>query len=125
MDVVQIKDDLTEKTQVIITFALSGFANLSSIAILLGGLGGIATARQNRQPWNESRGGRLSVQFDERGAGGNISLPVSPAQCCAYFYLPQLDLAAAETILPLLFFGISPRLTNCLALAATDETYSP
>ena len=44
VDFVQIKDQLTEKTQVIITFALCGFANLSSVAILLGGLGGILRA---------------------------------------------------------------------------------
>jgi CNT family concentrative nucleoside transporter len=46
VDFVQIKDQLTEKTQVIITFALCGFANLSSVAILLGGLGGIAPQRR-------------------------------------------------------------------------------
>lgn len=46
IDFVQIKDQLTEKTQVIITFALCGFANLSSVAILLGGLGGIAPQRR-------------------------------------------------------------------------------
>ena len=46
VDFVQIKDGLTEKTQVIITFALCGFANLSSIAILLGGLGSIAPQRR-------------------------------------------------------------------------------
>jgi CNT family concentrative nucleoside transporter len=37
---------MTEKTQAIISFALCGFANLSSIAILLGGLGGIAPTRR-------------------------------------------------------------------------------
>ena len=47
VDFVQIKDQLTEKTQVIITFALCGFANLSSVAILLGGLGGIAPQRRS------------------------------------------------------------------------------
>ncbi len=46
VDFVQIKDQLTEKTQVIVTFALCGFANLSSVAILLGGLGGIAPQRR-------------------------------------------------------------------------------
>ena len=46
VDFVQIKDELTEKTQIIITFALCGFANLSSVAILLGGLGGIAPQRR-------------------------------------------------------------------------------
>jgi CNT family concentrative nucleoside transporter len=38
--------DLSELSQGIITFALCGFANLSSIAILLGGLGGLAPTRR-------------------------------------------------------------------------------
>ena len=38
---------MSEKTQAIISFALCGFANLSSIAILLGGLGGIAPNRRH------------------------------------------------------------------------------
>ncbi|WP_165312179.1 NupC/NupG family nucleoside CNT transporter [Vibrio ziniensis] len=38
---------MSEKTQAIISFALCGFANLSSIAILLGGLGGLAPSRRH------------------------------------------------------------------------------
>lgn len=38
---------MSEKTQAIIAFALCGFANLSSIAILLGGLGGLAPNRRH------------------------------------------------------------------------------
>lgn len=38
---------MSEKTAAIISFALCGFANLSSIAILLGGLGGIAPNRRH------------------------------------------------------------------------------
>lgn len=37
---------LSEKSKAIVSFALCGFANLSSIAILLGGLGGIAPSRR-------------------------------------------------------------------------------
>ena len=37
---------MTEKSKAIVSFALCGFANLSSIAILLGGLGGIAPSRR-------------------------------------------------------------------------------
>jgi len=37
---------MSEKTQAIISFALCGFANLSSIAILLGGLGSLAPNRR-------------------------------------------------------------------------------
>jgi CNT family concentrative nucleoside transporter len=43
---VTIKDALTPHTQVIVTFALCGFANLTSIAILLGGLGSIVPSRR-------------------------------------------------------------------------------
>ncbi|PJE77896.1 putative nucleoside permease NupX [invertebrate metagenome] len=46
-DFVHIKDVFSEQSQVIITFALCGFANLSSIAILLGGLGGMAPSRRS------------------------------------------------------------------------------
>ena len=35
-----------EKTKAIVSFALCGFANLSSIAILLGGLGSLAPSRR-------------------------------------------------------------------------------
>jgi len=43
---VQIADTLTPRTQVIVTFALCGFANFTSIAILLGGLGTIVPSRR-------------------------------------------------------------------------------
>ncbi|KXI21842.1 NupC/NupG family nucleoside CNT transporter [Photobacterium sanguinicancri] len=38
---------LSDKTKAIISFALCGFANLSSVAILLGGLGGLAPSRRH------------------------------------------------------------------------------
>ncbi|PAJ74979.1 NupC/NupG family nucleoside CNT transporter [Pseudoalteromonas sp. NBT06-2] len=46
LDFINFRDQLSEHTQVVITFALCGFANLSSIAILLGGLGGMAPSRR-------------------------------------------------------------------------------
>jgi CNT family concentrative nucleoside transporter len=46
IDFVNVKDSLSAHTQAIITFALCGFANLSSIAILLGGLGAMAPTRR-------------------------------------------------------------------------------
>jgi len=46
IDFVNIKDSLSAHTQAIITFALCGFANLSSIAILLGGIGAMAPTRR-------------------------------------------------------------------------------
>jgi concentrative nucleoside transporter, CNT family len=45
-DFVQIKETLMPRTQVLVTLALCGFANLSSIAILLGGIGGMAPSRR-------------------------------------------------------------------------------
>lgn len=47
IDFVGIKETLSAKSQVIITFALCGFANLSSIGILIGGLGVMAP---NKKP---------------------------------------------------------------------------
>jgi len=46
VDFMQVKDSLSPHTQAIVTFALCGFANLSSIAILLGGLGAMAPSRR-------------------------------------------------------------------------------
>ncbi len=43
---VEIKETLSAQTQVIVTFALCGFANFTSIAILLGGLGSIVPSRR-------------------------------------------------------------------------------
>ena len=43
----QILDELSPKTAVILSFSLCGFANLSSIAILLGGLGSLVPARRD------------------------------------------------------------------------------
>ncbi|HSK99313.1 MAG TPA: NupC/NupG family nucleoside CNT transporter [Rubrobacteraceae bacterium] len=40
--------EFSQKTAAIITFALTGFANLGSLAILLGGLGGIAPSRRSQ-----------------------------------------------------------------------------
>ncbi len=40
-------DDMQPITQAIVTFALCGFANFSSIAILLGGLGALAPTRRH------------------------------------------------------------------------------
>ena len=44
---VQIKETLTPYTQLVVTFALCGFSNLSSIAILLGGLGAVVPSRRH------------------------------------------------------------------------------
>ena len=44
---VQIRDSLSEHTQLVVTFALCGFSNLASIAILLGGLGAVVPSRRH------------------------------------------------------------------------------
>jgi CNT family concentrative nucleoside transporter len=46
LDFMNYREGLSGHTQAIVTFALCGFANLSSIAILLGGLGGMAPSRR-------------------------------------------------------------------------------
>ena len=43
----EIADDLSPHSQAIVIFALCGFANISSIAILLGGLGAAAPLRRD------------------------------------------------------------------------------
>jgi CNT family concentrative nucleoside transporter len=47
IDFINIRDQISEQSQAIITFALCGFANLSSIAILIGGLGAMAPTRRH------------------------------------------------------------------------------
>ena len=42
----EIRDALSPHTQVVVTFALCGFANLTSIAILLGGMGSLVPERR-------------------------------------------------------------------------------
>lgn len=42
-----VADQFTPKTTTIITFALTGFANFSSLGILLGGLGGLVPSRRS------------------------------------------------------------------------------
>ncbi len=44
---VGIQDTLSEHTQLVVTFALCGFSNLASIAILLGGLGAVVPSRRH------------------------------------------------------------------------------
>jgi CNT family concentrative nucleoside transporter len=44
---VGVKETLSAHTQLVVTFALCGFANLSSIAILLGGLGAVVPERRH------------------------------------------------------------------------------
>ncbi|UTV26648.1 NupC/NupG family nucleoside CNT transporter [Photobacterium atrarenae] len=45
-DLMAVKAQLSEHSQAIVTFALCGFANLTSIAMLMGGLGGVVPSRR-------------------------------------------------------------------------------
>ncbi|PSU34972.1 NupC/NupG family nucleoside CNT transporter [Photobacterium lutimaris] len=45
-DLMAVKDQLSSHSQAIVTFALCGFANLTSIAMLMGGLGGVVPSRR-------------------------------------------------------------------------------
>ena len=47
LDFANIKQDLSVHTQIIITFALCGFANLGSIAVQLGSIGTMAPERRH------------------------------------------------------------------------------
>lgn len=47
LDLVKIKDTISPKTMVITSFALCGFANFSSIAIQVGGIGELAPGRRS------------------------------------------------------------------------------
>lgn len=46
LNFLELKADLSAQSQAIITFALCGFANFSSIAILMGGIGALAPTRR-------------------------------------------------------------------------------
>ena len=46
LDFLRHREELAESTRAIVTFALCGFANFGSVAILLGGLGAIAPGRR-------------------------------------------------------------------------------
>ena len=64
--------ELSAKTTAIVTFALCGFANISSIAILIGGIGGMAPNRKHdiaRRGWKAVLGGTLANLLSATIAG--------------------------------------------------------
>jgi CNT family concentrative nucleoside transporter len=72
-----LKDSLQPLSQVIITFALCGFANLASVAILLGGLGTLAPSRRSliaSLGWRAVLAGSLSNFMSAALAGVFFSL---------------------------------------------------
>lgn len=46
IDYVKVAAELSPKTQAIVTFALCGFANIGSVAMVVGGLGGLVPGRR-------------------------------------------------------------------------------
>lgn len=75
----EVKESLSPHTQVILTFALCGFANLTSIAILLGGLGSLAPERRQdvaRMGFKAVLAGTLSNLMSAVLAGFFIALPL-------------------------------------------------
>jgi CNT family concentrative nucleoside transporter len=47
LELTKIQETLSLRSQAILTFALCGFANFSSIAVLLGGLGSLISERRS------------------------------------------------------------------------------
>ena len=75
----EVKETLSPHTQIILTFALCGFANLTSIAILLGGLGSLAPERRQdvaRMGLKAVLAGTLSNLMSAVLAGFFIALPL-------------------------------------------------
>ena len=75
----EVKESLSPHTQIILTFALCGFANLTSIAILLGGLGSLAPERRQdvaRMGLKAVLAGTLSNLMSAVLAGFFIALPL-------------------------------------------------
>lgn len=68
----EIISTLSQKTIAVVTFSLCGFANISSIAILIGGIGGMAPSRKHdiaRLGWKAVLGGTLANLLSATIAG--------------------------------------------------------
>lgn len=68
----EIMSTLSSKTIAVVTFSLCGFANISSIAILIGGIGGMAPSRKHdiaRLGWKAVLGGTLANLLSATIAG--------------------------------------------------------
>ena len=65
---------MSDRTKAIVTFSLCGFANLSSIAILLGGLGSLVPEKKELIARFRTAGGccRVAIKPNERGARGPV-----------------------------------------------------
>lgn len=50
IQLIEVKEQLSAHSQAIVTFALCGFANISTMAILIGGLGSLVPERRSLSP---------------------------------------------------------------------------
>jgi len=77
MHLVEIKETLSQHSVLITTYALAGFANFSSIAIQIGGIGGLAPNRRSdiaRLGLRAVLGGALATMMTATIAGVLTSL---------------------------------------------------
>jgi len=77
LEFLNLRESMSPQAQIVATFALCGFANLSSIAILLGGLGGLAPSRRgdiSRMGLKAVAAGTLSNLMSAALAGVFLSL---------------------------------------------------
>ncbi len=83
---------LSERTVAVVTFALCGFANFSSIAIQMAVTGGLAlNSAGDRAAGDQGAGRWQPLKPDERGARGPVPQPVTPA------FLPLMPPLSSET----------------------------
>jgi CNT family concentrative nucleoside transporter len=71
-DLVQLKDSLSERSQVVATYALCGFANIGSVAIQIGGIGALVPERKKLLAalgWKALVGGTLACYMTAAIAG--------------------------------------------------------
>ena len=72
IDLVQLKDQLSERSFIITTYALCGFANFATIAIQIGGIGGLVPSRRKefaRYGFRAMIGGTLAAYMTATIAG--------------------------------------------------------
>ena len=77
---------ISDRTSIIASYALCGFANFASIGIQMGGIGGIAPGRKKRylSTGNESNGRRCTGIMDYRLYCRNTYLNSTEVNCMEY-----------------------------------------
>ncbi|VEC60635.1 nucleoside transporter [Klebsiella aerogenes] len=132
---------ISDHTKAIISFALCGFANLSSIAILIGDSGnGAQPAAGYRSAWATCGSGGDAVQPDERHHRRGFSRPVSlspePAAPCRWccckcdnsittlFFEKRFIFQFVAFLLPVSWAKCAPRYRVYLLLCVRIITFS-